>query len=114
MTYELKSELQVTQTQDDATSTPRIMEHNATLAFTVDSVDEDGGAKISMTFDAIAINIETGDSSESFSWTHNGGDRPDASMGEGINASWLRAGRRGCLLHRRPPDGQVDEYQRAR
>lgn len=86
MTYEMISTLRVTQTQNSATSTQNT-NHNATLAFTVDSVNDDGSAEVSMTFDAIAISIEAGDASEAFSWSYNGGDRPDASMGEGINAS---------------------------
>ena len=106
MTYELKSELDVTQEQGETTR-EESMEHTATLAFTVESVNEAGGAEISMTFDAIAMSIATGDSSESFNWAFTGGDRPDASMGEGINASgFALAG--ADVSFTVTPDGQVE------
>jgi len=109
MTYELKSELDVTQEQGE-TSREESMEHTATLAFTVESVNDDGGAEISMTFDAIAMSISTGDTSESFNWAFAGGDRPDASMGEGINASgFALAGANVSFTV--TPDGQVENMR---
>jgi len=84
--YRLKTVLRVSQTVDSAT-TEQNVEHAATFTCTVDSVAGDGSANVSMTFDALSFSIAAEGIAENFSWAHNGGDRPTAEMGEGINAS---------------------------
>jgi len=86
MKYELSSNLKVEQGSGDQSTIQRI-EHKAAFTCTVESVDPDGSAELSMMFDSLSFNIASGENSDTFTWTFTGGDRPNAAMGEGLNAS---------------------------
>lgn len=88
MSYELTATLDVTQKIGE-TSTNQKTEHTAAFTCTVESVNRDGSAEVSMMFDSLSFSIASGENTDVFTWADNGGERPNAAMGEGLNASGL-------------------------
>jgi len=84
--YELSSNLKVEQTNAGQTDLQET-KHTASFTCTVESVDSDGSAEVSMMFDSLSFSIVAGEDADTFAWKFTGGDRPNAAMGEGLNAS---------------------------